>query len=277
MLAIITALRAEADPLIDHFSLRRDMARHAIELFRSSEIVLAVSGIGRVRSAMTVGALCGSEGGIEAILNVGIAGCRDCADLGGIFLINQVRGPAGSRPFLPDMILNLPCTERALRTVDTPMWSADPTLLPNELVDMEGSGIGEAASQYLAPSRIQLLKVASDNLERTTFTRSSIAGLIGSHLGTIETCLFTLAHLTNASTSSLSPDDTSILTEVAARCSLTYQQRKILWDLATNHRVQAPRSSLEFLLTLAPSAVHSKRETRDVFNQLRRSFERPSL
>lgn len=76
MIYIVTALMLEAAPLIQHFNLKKDLDRRDFPVFRGSDIILAVSGTGKVQAAMAAAALLTSNPPTkhDVLLNIGFCG-----------------------------------------------------------------------------------------------------------------------------------------------------------------------------------------------------------
>lgn len=83
MIYILTALMLEAAPLIRHFNLKKDLSRRDFPVFRRADIILAVSGTGKVQAAMAAAALLTANPPTErdVLLNIGFCGiCMPVAD-----------------------------------------------------------------------------------------------------------------------------------------------------------------------------------------------------
>ena len=78
MIYIVTALMLEAAPLIQHFNLKKDLDRRDFPVFHGSDIILAVSGTGKMQAAMAAAALLTTSppSMYDVLLNIGFCGIR---------------------------------------------------------------------------------------------------------------------------------------------------------------------------------------------------------
>ena len=103
MQLIVTALDSEARPLLDQYRLRASANSGPFRLYGNDNILLIVSGIGRVNAAAASAYLAALAGpGVHSWLNIGIGGQRDYV-LGSAWLASCIcfsvkgrRNPAGS-------------------------------------------------------------------------------------------------------------------------------------------------------------------------------------
>ena len=118
---IVTALHAEARPLIDAYGMKRDPSTQAFETYLGDETALVVTGVGKVRSAMATAAFLSSHPvtGLTAV-NVGIAGAAPGSgwDIGELFLIHKILDASTGKEQFPDLLVRSPLRECALLTVD---------------------------------------------------------------------------------------------------------------------------------------------------------------
>ena len=186
---VIVSLPSEAKPLIEHWKLkplRRNQTEERFQLSHNNGIYLAISGMGKVRSAIATSALlaskvCSTPNPI--IANVGIAG-SSINDLlpGTLVYINKIRDFASNVSFYPDVILKHRLPEAPLETHDTPVT----TQLSNRaIVDMEASGFIQSALSFMAPSTVMILTVISDMCDGTKITPQDASTHIQGHVETI--------------------------------------------------------------------------------------------
>ena len=158
MLGVVTALAAEALPLVRSLDLERaNDSRYPI--YRGNGVELIVSGIGAIAAASAVGYLAGcAEEPIRAWMNVGIGGHRDL-ELGAPRLAHKVVHSGSGRVWYPPLVFDPPCPGATIRTVDDIQF--DP---PDDAIyEMEAAGFYAAALRFSTSETIQVLKVVSDN------------------------------------------------------------------------------------------------------------------
>ena len=96
-LLITVALHPEARPLITHFGLKQDTTSHAVPIFHRENHALAVSGVGRLKSAIATTYLLSRISSLDDVilLNIGIAGHTQVpkagsVELGDLFLVHKI-------------------------------------------------------------------------------------------------------------------------------------------------------------------------------------------
>jgi spore photoproduct lyase len=225
---IVTSLTCEAAPLRkawDLIPLRENKLGERFQVFHADGVYVAVSGIGKVRSAIATSALLTGLFSIDdqpIALNIGIAGGAP-SDLpqGTITYINKVVDVTTNTRFYPDVLLRHNLPERQLNTFDHPV-----TTPPTEpaVVDMEGSGFMQAVSGLSSPSNAALLKIISDHCDGTRCTPNDASALIGSTLSSIEQIVAMLrTELLNPSL--LSHADRELIHQVTTHAAFSLTQR----------------------------------------------------
>ena len=158
------ALPLEARAWIDALGLKRaqNLGRWEVYANASEGTRLIISGVGMTRAAAAVGAACAAFQPAR-ILSFGLAGAPlDLAAKGDVRLIHAIHDQTTGRAFYPDLLEKHPFAEAAVTTWPRRVTTAD---APATLVDMEASGVWQAASAFLPPHRIAVVKVVSDHLE----------------------------------------------------------------------------------------------------------------
>lgn len=160
-LRIVVALKAEAKPIIEHFSLA-PLRERPFKTYASpcGEVALVVSGMGR--SACAAATVFLSETtpnhGSPSFINIGIAGGRG-REIGSVWRAQKVTCQGSHKVWYPGVVgvRTLPCA--SLVTVDQPELSYP----GDSLFDMECAGFFEMACRLTTFERIHALKVISDN------------------------------------------------------------------------------------------------------------------
>lgn len=183
-ICLITALPAEARPLISHFGLQARGHRH-LRLYRGDFGYLLQCGVGKLNAAATTAAMMQSLPDVKAVINVGIAGCQQ--PIGQTLVAHGIQDQASSQQWFPNLppVNRLPDTDSVkVLTVDRP---AD-HYLPAVAFDMEASGIFNAASKVIDLAFIHSIKVISDNGESGAgvVTAKAATSLVESAIPTVE-------------------------------------------------------------------------------------------
>lgn len=183
----VIALGAEAKPLISHFRLKKLPISSPCEIYSNKGINLAISGIGKVASAVTVGFLQGfiPASADSAWLNVGIVGHRKKA-IGEDFLVNEITDYGSERSWYPPQVFQHSCSVDRVTTVDKVEYC-----YPEETgYEMEASGFYSSACRTTTSELVQCYKIVSDNdVESLTDIRvniEDISDLVSSHISKIE-------------------------------------------------------------------------------------------
>jgi len=181
MIYLVTALDAEARALCDHYRLKRNGVL-PYTLYTGDGVLLLITGMGKSNAAMAVRALLGWRipRPEDILINIGICGAPSTYAVGEALLIHQIID--GNRRYYPDILYTHPLRESALLCIDTPQ--SDEAHYP---VDMESSGIFQAASRFFKLHQMGYLKIVSDHFTPDTVTKEGVIHLIRSHLSTLDT------------------------------------------------------------------------------------------
>lgn len=276
---IITSLMCEAAPLIEAWGLkpvRESEIDARFQAFNSNGVYLAVSGIGKLRSAVTTAALMAhiqKERGIPLVANIGIAGGSPThTPRGTLALINKVRDVATNTRSYPDIILKHSAKELPLDTHDHPVTTPFDTPV---LVDMEGAGFMQAATTLAPPSAIVILKVVSDYCDNTPVTPTDASNLIQANINSIYTIIEAMrTGLPEVPELSLTEQD--LVDQVARHAKLSLSQRLELHRQVRARKAQDEpfTNDLERVLTIQ---IANKDQRRVAYEALIRDLTAKSL
>ena len=168
---IFTALPCEAKPLIARFKLKKLNKPHPFAIYSNDEIVLTISGIGKVAMAAAVAySLAIFEYGQNPVLvNIGVAGHQN-AELGSLFVAHKIIDTDSDKCFYPSLANQTACETKALQTESQPQTNYK----DDTLHDMEASAFYEIASRFSTSEFIQCFKVISDNQDTSIEAISAI-------------------------------------------------------------------------------------------------------
>lgn len=173
MYLLVTALYAEARALIRELHMKRADSFSRLMVFEGAldgeRLQLLVTGTGKLRACAAVTeylSLCtGEERAQCCLVNFGTA-ALDAADgklaLGTMCIASGVRDAGSGRSFYPDLGAH-PFAQLPLVTVDAAAYQgigADACM-----IDMEASGICEAAARFISWDRVAFVKCLSDTAE----------------------------------------------------------------------------------------------------------------
>ena len=242
MLGIITALYPEAQPFIELMNLKRDLAAEPLQVFtgqwNDAPVTLVVSGIGTIRAAALTGWLLRAAPSL--IANIGGAGARPEIPVGAAYLCDRVLDAQTNRGFIPEQLLQSPFPLASLMTSPTPVRSPSDLRSKNiDLVDMEASGILEAASLILGPEQVVVIKIVVDNLHDAAINPAHYRQSIAAHALPTLDFLVALHRTLSQTTSALSTAELELITNLATHLKLTASQRRILFEHALRFRLSS--------------------------------------
>lgn len=160
MICLVVAYQAEAAALVSHFRLRRQR-QQAFALYSSGEVMLVISGSGKIHAAAAAAYLYAKSGyQRDAVwLNIGIAGHADHPP-GAAHLARKVIDVATGGVVQMAIPQGSPWSSEALYTHDRPHRAGRDE---RGMFDMEASGFLAAARRFSQPQLIHCLKIISDN------------------------------------------------------------------------------------------------------------------
>ncbi len=185
LLLIHTALKAEADPLINHFKLKKVNDR-PFQIYANEQISLIISGIGKTATACSLG----FAHNYRSYLNIGLAG--GIAEMGKGFLADKICETQQRKSYFPHPLqLDLPT--RGIMTLDSPSSNYQ----IEHLFDLEASSFFESAQRFTTVECIQSFKVISDCDEQPLkdFDKKRASALIENSLPTIDSIITKLCEI----------------------------------------------------------------------------------
>jgi len=244
MIGIVTALHCEARPLIRHFQLKKEERFSPLEIFGAENIRLAISGIGKLRSAIAVTRLLTlpDKPRFRLLINLGICGANTKYAIGEPVLANQVIDAGSGRRYFPDMLARQNLTEATLRTFDKPVFEPASSAGQIELADMEAAGFFEAARRELEGHRIAVLKIVSDHFEKKPLNKTNIEKIIEANLPQIEGLIRRQYAALPPNGTIILPEEEGKLRRIAEQMRLTTTQFRQLADLFRSYKIRTGRS-----------------------------------
>lgn len=158
-ICLITALPAEARPLIAHFGLH-SLQHETLKIHAKDSLHLLQTGIGKLNAAASTAVMLQTIPDIKAVINVGIAGSQHPLET--VLVAHQVQDQASGQKWFPHLpsVRKLGSTKTLnIMSVDKPCedYTADTAF------DMEASGVFAAATRTLDLAFVHSIKVVSDN------------------------------------------------------------------------------------------------------------------
>jgi len=272
MIAIITALMAEARPIIDHFHLDHHQEPNTVRVWKNHRMLVAVTGTGKIRAAACASALCTHFGDqIEAVINVGLAGAAFQSKKGEIFLVNQIVDHHSQAAYYPEMLIQTDLKEKELRTFDhtvTRRHLHDDQTGWNGLVDMEASGFFGASLMFLPATRISCLKIVSDFLENLHFSKKKASGLVKNRLDSITLYIRQVEQfIVDNKRTPLTPAVKNMIADISAKLNLTITQQRQL-EKRVIYKSLISDEVLSVLSSYQGISAHDKQERNRLLEEL---------
>lgn len=234
---IYTALPCEAKPLVEHFSLKKDVTVQPFAVYLNHDICLTVTGLGKSAMAAGVAYTQALFASVEhpVMLNMGIAGHKD-HPLGSLFLIDKIIDVDSQKSWYPSLIFTPPCSTGSIKTLSKQQLNYDQP----HLCDMEAAAFYETAVRFSSSELILCLKVISDNQLSPVenIQPKQVAALIAAHLATVESLLARTAALAEL----ISTHEPRLFEQLIQRHHFTVNERMQLknqlsrWNVVTNHQ-----------------------------------------
>ncbi len=240
MIYICTALYCEAQPFIEHMNLKKDLESNEFQIFKNQEAVLIITGIGKVKTAVAVTYLLSKyqASSQDLFMNIGVCGAQDHDILmGTAFLCNKIIDRDTKKHYFPEMLLKHPFEESSIETCSFAVGEGEFSL-EGQLVDMEASGIYQAANVFLQTHQLFFLKIVSDHLSIKALTAEKIAKLIGDKVETILNWANEMSPAFMYDKNVLSEEEEKILKKISETIKLTVTMEVQLKQLLKYYKLQ---------------------------------------
>ena len=264
MQCLITALKAESDPLIQHLGLQRDKS-FPFPFFRNDDICLIATGVGKKNINNRISFIVDIFNKKDiSFINIGIAGGnRSYSKIGDIFLINKIIDQETSRVFYPDIIFKNDLNEASITTVLNVV--TDGNMKFDSLVDMESSEIFRVCSKYVSLHKIIILKIVSDHmdLKENQLNYKEIFRMIKNKAQVIDYILDQCTMIEKMNKSILSDSDLNWIKKT--NLILTDSQKNELMKKIKYYRIRYPKNPLPDIM--APYKT-SKKEGKTILKNI---------
>lgn len=177
-------MTAEAKPLVQALNLKR-LPQSGLSTWMGDGVCLVQTGMGVQRACARLESMMVMQPGIDAFINVGVAGGD--RELGAVVIGSCVTDRSSNRrwyPHLPPLSATGEVEHCEVVTVDTPCGDYQ----SHCVYDMEAAAMAKTASQHTDLSRTQYVKVISDNPEHPMddFSVNNVTAWMCNTLPTVE-------------------------------------------------------------------------------------------
>lgn len=179
MIFICTSMYCEASPFIKQLNLKKDSKVNKFEIFKNDEIILIITGVGKIKAAVAVSYLLSKyePGTSDLFINIGVCGANKDMVIGNAYLCNKIIENDTKKTFYPDILFKHPYKEASVETCSNIIKSYD-NRLEGQLVDMEASGIYQAALLFFETHQVFFIKIVSDYLNTKNLSEAFVLKLV---------------------------------------------------------------------------------------------------
>jgi hypothetical protein len=189
MILIHTALKWEAEPLIDCFELQRLPSFSHSKVYGHQGLLLLVGGVGKEKTKSSLKCFrdeCKMKQGIGAAFNIGLCGAAERFPIGELYYITETLDHATGITYRPGAALQHALPKAKLCTVEQPVTRPDLPAEGLELADMEASAFFETFFAVFPACPCHSLKIPADHFEGTHYRQDFVCGLVSQNLGRIQ-------------------------------------------------------------------------------------------
>ncbi|GBF10912.1 hypothetical protein [Tepidibacillus sp. HK-1] len=273
MIFIVNALYPEAKPLIEYFQLKKVSQISRIQLYENNGIVLAVSGVGITSSAIATTYLLTKYEvkATDTILNIGVAGAKSQKLQGDLIYCHKIIHHDTKYNYYPDILVQHSFSEGVLETFSTIVDLSMSKEVIGDLVDMEGAGFFEAASTFLPPHQIHILKIISDQLQPNEITSLDVSQLMRNQMESIAAFIKKLQEISFTDPEVLTEEDLQLLQQLRDHLHLTITMYHQLIHLTKQYKIRT-KEPLDLLQAYLRVEIKTKSEGKSNFEQIRKQL-----
>lgn len=160
MVYYVCRAHVEAKPIIKSYNMKRDMNCRYFEYFESENAGLIISGTGKINAAAAIVYMlsksCIKNTDIAVNFSIGGSYKRNTGDL---ILADKIIDIDEEKAYYPDVLIKNAFVEGTVETYSNTEIAENAA----DAFDMEASGFFEAASKFLSPNQIQVIKLIAFN------------------------------------------------------------------------------------------------------------------
>ena len=281
MIFLITALKAEAAPLIAMYKLKKDMTQTVFPVYIGKDVILAISGTGKVRAAITASFLLTCYGGNQLhdvlLVNIGICGGLFNEDNGEIFCVHKLTDQDTKRKYYPEIYNGIQgCEMICVPSPVTKTGSQLSSLSSKQKLffDMESAGIMESAGLFLETHQTMLLKIQSDPLSPEIVLKHLPGELVGSKLDIIHVIIQKAHEKLQSVKKIILPecDLQSLRSDLHFTTAMMQLiEKDMRYCIANGGNIQ------EILRPFSGKKTENKKEAKEIFEELRKKLRESSF
>lgn len=273
MLFLATALYCEAQPLIETFRLKKRLLSNRFQVYENEQITLIITGVGMISAAIATTYLLSTNGVQEGdrFFNIGICGTsHQGISFGQAFLCHKIIHHDTGYTYYPDILIPHDLQEGTLESFSRPVTFDMQNEVKGDLVDMEGFGCFAAASVFLPPHQLYVVKIVSDLLNNRVSPETATK-LVAEQMPAIKRLLHASQQIQTGQQEILNEEDLSLLQQLRDQLHLTATMYHQLIQLATQYKIRS-KQNLDSLREYGYYQVTSKQEGKMMFERIKRQL-----
>jgi len=267
---IITALMAEAAPIIEHFKLKKDITNNTYQLYRNYDIVLIISGVGKIKSAMAATYLFSTYNSKERnfLINIGFCGTNSSKyRLGTPLLIHKITDVDTNYDYYPDIFIDSTLPREALYCYSKPVKKENINTKEDIFCDMESSGIMEVSKKFTYSHEVVIIKIISDYLSIENLNHEILKNYIKDNILYIEQIIKQLKSLNYSFNELFMEEEENFLDIISDNLRFTTSMKQILLKKIKKAKLEH-KEPLKVLKLFTEINVNSKIEGKKIFEQI---------
>lgn len=273
MILLVTALQIEARPLVEFYRLKKDMTEHCWQVYHGHDILLIVSGTGKIKAGMAAAHLLSRQdpARVAALVNFGICGSNSGRhNPGAVLIAHKIRDMDSGRDYYPDLFIGGSLPGMSLQCHAKPVYNPSSEGGPALFCDMESAGIMEAAGKYLLTHQVAIIKVISDRLDRQRLAEQTVKKQLAEAVPVLDNVVRELLALPRPANLPVAEQD--LVRTIAGRLNLTESMNRQLRDQVTRAFLTGKNPAA--ITSLLPAErVKTRQERQDCFERIIRTLE----
>ena len=270
MQIILTALKAESSPIIDHFNLTKDK-NFNFPVYGNDNIIVVGIGVGQAniqKRLECIHSYFAQE--ILQFINIGIAGGNPReTSIGQCYFIHKIDHYRTGKTYYPDILIRHPFKEQSIITAQN-VVKDDGEKYPG-LVDMESAEIFRVASKLVKTHRLAFIKIVSDYMDdhSLSLSKNDIYSMVQSNISKIESFLSDFNNLKSADKSILNNDDKIWIDKLILKFNFTETQKHKIIHLSKGYRLRKPKETFpQIMFSLQNTIKHRNKSFHEICEKL---------
>lgn len=275
MLLFIFALRAEAEPFITAWKLKKNMSVHGYPVYEGADRALVISGVGKLNAAAATTLLLAlyqlknnQQLDDTLIINIGCCAAISSLPIGELLVVAKIVDAETGYSYYPDTAPTIKLVRGRLETRSRPVT---PENCQNkvdfpQIYDMEAAGIAAGAKHFLGPHQLLLLKLVTDHGVTSAFDPQQIREQLQINLPLIEA---NIAHHTTWLTAGAFPFKQEREVALALAQSLSFSQEMTRQFLQLVYQARSAKLDISSILSPYQNlSVQSKAQSKQILKEL---------